>query len=229
MNTIVKLMLALFGATCSTFTVAEEAKSELTANISFDSKYYYRGILIEESSAKAGIDYENGGFYVGAALADVGKGLEVSKYLGYVAELEVGLVVGLELYRVDYTGNFDDTYEEIKLNLGFGVASLDYVVGTYDNFGGPVQHFDYTAFTLKKNGFYATYGIHGKEFSGDFVKLGYGKELGTVHLGVAALFNSEEISNECDSAGRDTSGECIGKPERGEAIVFTISKSFELF
>ena len=59
------------------------------------------------------MDYENGGFYIGTWAADVGDGLEVDGYFGYGIETESGFSVGLG-FTGYYTGEFDDTYEEIN-------------------------------------------------------------------------------------------------------------------
>ena len=77
-----------------------------------------RGILQKNSSASAGADYENGGFYVGTWAADVGDGLEVDLYAGYGFETEAGFSASVGFTGYYYTGEFDDTYEEFNLNLG---------------------------------------------------------------------------------------------------------------
>ena len=85
-------------------------------------------ITIEEycrrtSSASAGADYENGGFYVGTWAADVGDGLEVDLYAGYGFETEAGFSASVGFTGYYYTGEFDDTYEEFNLNLGYSWVS----------------------------------------------------------------------------------------------------------
>ena len=79
-----------------------------------------------DSSASAGIDYENGVSYVGAWTTDVGDSLEVDGYFGNGIETESGFSVGLGFTGYYYTGEFGDTYEEINLNLGYGMVSLEY-------------------------------------------------------------------------------------------------------
>ena len=59
------------------------ASADVSYNIGYASEYYYRGFYQKNSSASAGIDYEEGGFYVGAWTADVGEGLEYDIYGGY--------------------------------------------------------------------------------------------------------------------------------------------------
>ena len=87
-----------------------------------------------------GIDFEQGGFYAGAWTADVGDGLEVDGYLGYGVEMgDLSASVGFTGYY--YTGDFDNTYEEINLNFGYGPISVEYSVGTYDD---PAAEQDYS-------------------------------------------------------------------------------------
>ena len=121
--------------------------------LGFASEYYYRGIFQESSSASAGIDYESSGFYAGTWAADVGDGLEVDGYFGYGADVGdcQSLSVGFTGYY--YTGDFDDTYQEINLGAGFGIFSLDVAVGEYDNFDGPTLDYTYYSLTAEKNGF----------------------------------------------------------------------------
>ena len=63
------------------------ASADVSYNIGYASEYYYRGFYQKNSSASAGIDYEEGGFYVGAWTADVGEGLEYDIYGGYGADI----------------------------------------------------------------------------------------------------------------------------------------------
>ena len=75
--------------------IAAPAMADLSANVGYASEYYYRGILQKESSASAGIDFEQSGFYAGAWTADVGDGLEYDIYAGY--GMEVGEISFLGL------------------------------------------------------------------------------------------------------------------------------------
>ena len=60
-------------------------------------------------------------------LYEVITGLEVDGYGGYSGEVgPVSLGVGFTGYY--YTGDFDDTYEEINFNGGFGIAMVDVAV-----------------------------------------------------------------------------------------------------
>ena len=206
----------LFAASALSSTTAF-AEGEVSYNIGFASEYYYRGILQKDSSASAGVDYTNGGFYVGAWTADVGDGVEVDGYFGYGIETESGFSASLGFTGYYYTGEFDDTYEEINLNLGYGMVGLEYSVGEWDGFGADADY-DFLALTIAgDSGFYGTYGTFGDDFDGDYIEVGYGTTIAEVDVGVALIYNSDELSDELDSSGR---------PTEGEAVIFTIGKSF---
>ena len=193
------------------------AEGEVSYNVGFASEYYYRGILQKDSSASAGIDYENGGFYAGAWTADVGDGLEVDGYFGYGIETESGLSASLGFTGYYYTGEFDDTYEEINLNLGYKNVSLEYSVGEWDGFGADADY-DFVAITVEsEKGFYGKYGTFGKDFDGDYFEIGYGTTVAEIDLGISAVFSSDELSDELDDDGDAT---------ESEAIILTIGKSF---
>ncbi|MBT4163142.1 MAG: hypothetical protein HOC70_11220 [Gammaproteobacteria bacterium] len=193
------------------------AEGEVSYNVGFASEYYYRGILQKDSSASAGIDYGNGGFSAGVWTADVGDGLEVDGFFGYGVETEQGFSASLGFTGYYYTGEFDDTYEEINLNFGYKMVSLEYSVGEWDGFGAE-EDYDFVALTIEgDNGFYGKYGSFGKDFDGEYIEIGYGTTIAEIDFGVSAIFNSDELSDEMDDDG---------DPTEGEAIIFTISKSF---
>ena len=215
LNKTLAILAAVAGISLSSQAVHAEGVSY---NIGFASEYYYRGILQKDSVASAGADYENSGFYIGTWAADVGDGMEIDGYFGYGIETEAGFSASLGFTGYYYTGEFDDTYEEINLNLGYGLFSLEYSVGEYDNFDGPELDYDFLAGTFAlENGLYATYGTFGDDFDGDYVELGWGTTISEIDFGVAVILSSDELSDQLDSDGDDT---------ESEAIVFTIGKSF---
>ena len=123
-----KLIPAALATALASGFVAAPASADLSANIGFASEYYFRGLLQNDSSASAGLDYEVGGFYVGTWAADVGDGLEVDFYAGYGLELgDFTVSVGGTGYY--YTGDFDDTYEELNLSAGWDFLTVDYAEG----------------------------------------------------------------------------------------------------
>ena len=195
----------------SAFAGTQAAAAEVSYNIGFASEYYYRGILQKESSGSAGVDLEGNGFYAGAWTADVGDGLEVDLYGGYGFETEAGLTGSIGFTGYYYTGDFDDTYEEINLGLGFGMFSLGYSSGEWDGFGAPADY-DFLELGFETEaGLYGTYGSFGKDFDGDYIELGYGTSVSDIDLGVSFIF-SDDLGDQADS--------------ESEALVFSIGKSF---
>jgi uncharacterized protein (TIGR02001 family) len=193
------------------------AAAEVSYNIGWTSEYYYRGILQKNSSASAGIDYEESGFYAGAWTADVGDGLEVDGYFGYGIETESGFTLSAGFTGYYYTGEFDDTYEEINLNAGYGMFSLEYSVGEWQGFGTEADY-DFLAITIAgENGLYGTYGTFGDEFDGDYFEFGWGTTISEIDFGIAAIFSSDELSDQVNSSG---------SASESEALIFSISKSF---
>ena len=209
-------LVTLIGA--GSLATGSIASADVSYNIGFASEYHYRGVFQKNSSASAGVDFEEGGFYIGTWTADVGDGLEVDVYTGYGIETEEGFSASIGFTGYYYTGEFDDTYEEINLNLGYGIFGLEYSVGEYDNFGGPDQDYDFLAGTLSfENGIYATYGTFGDDFDGDYIELGWGTTVSDIDLGVAVILASAELSDQLDDDGDAT---------EGESLVFTIGKTF---
>lgn len=215
-------LFAVAALASGTLMTSSVASAEMSYNIGFASEYYFRGILQKSSSASVGADYTNGGFYVGTWAADVGDGLEVDGYFGYGIETDSGLSASIGFTGYYYTGEFDDTYEEINLGLGFGLVSLEYNLGQYDNFDGPTLDYDFTAVTLTlENGLYgkiAAFGlIEDEAGEGEYLELGYGTTISDIDLGIAIIISSDELSDQFNSSGN---------PTESEAVVFTIGKSF---
>jgi uncharacterized protein (TIGR02001 family) len=198
------------GLAASLIFASSLAQADLSANLGYASEYHYRGIFQKNSSANGGVDFEAGGFYAGTWAADVGDGLEVDGYFGYGLDLgELGLSVGYTGYF--YTGDFDDTYQEINLGAGFAMLSLDVAIGEYENFTGPTLDYTYYALTLEHNGFYGKYAGFSQDFDGSYLELGYGTTVNDIDLGIILLFSDEDLVGDSD-----------------ENLIFTIGKSFDL-
>ena len=214
MKTLAKI-LSVGAIVSGTLLTSSVASADVSYNVGFASEYYFRGVYQNNSSASAGIDFEQDGFYVGAWTADVGDGLEVDGYAGYGGEVgDVSYGFGFTGYY--YTGDFDDTYEEVNLSLGYGPVSVGYSFGEWDGFGNEVDY-DFLEITIDLTaGFYGTYGSFGDDADGDYFELGYGTTVSEIDLGVALIFPSTDL----DVAGASEDG------GEGEAIVFTIGKSF---
>lgn len=203
------------GLLASLLAVTGVANADWSANLGFASDYYYRGFFQKQSSASGGVDYQAGGFYAGVWAADVGgdiapDGVEIDGYFGYGLEVGgVSLSAGYTGYF--YTGDFDDTYQEINLGAGIGILSLDVALGEYENFDGPTNDYTYYALTLEKNGFYGKYAGFSQDFTGEYFEAGYGTSVADFDVGVYLLFSNEDLTGEAN-----------------EAVVFTIGAAFDL-
>ncbi len=169
--------IAYFTLAASLLAVSAPAMAvDLSANIGFNSEYIYRGIPQEKSSAFGGLDLEAGGFYLGTWGADVGDGAEIDFYGGYgfdVGDFTFG--VGGTIYT--YTGDFDDTYQEVNLSAAWRFLTFDAAIGTYDNFDGPTQDYQFYSLTAEYNGFYGKLGLFEDDFDGSYFEAGYGGTL----------------------------------------------------
>ena len=202
----------------STLFSAGSAMADVSYNIGYVSEYHFRGILQKNSSASGGIDFEESGFYIGTWAADVGDGLEVDLYGGYGIETDAGLSASIGFTGYYYTGEFDDTYQEINLNFGYQMVSLEYSFGNYDNFGGPELDYDFLALTIDPgNGFYGKYGTFGDDFDGDYFEFGYGTTVSDIDLGVSFIFADEMLGDQLDANGA---------ADNAQSLVFSIGKSF---
>ena len=168
MKTIVSSLtaLAVFG---SSLMVSSVATAEMSYNVGYVSEYYYRGFFQKNSSASAGADYENGGFYAGVWSADVGDGLEVDGYFGYGADLGTSVSVGFTGY---YYTVISTTLTRNQHQFRYGPVSLEYSAGTWD---GDDSDYSFTALSADLGaGFSATYGSFGQDFAGSYFELGFG-------------------------------------------------------
>ena len=203
--------MALSSVIAMSALVTTQASAEVSYNVGFVSEYYYRGIFQKSSSASAGIDFEQNGLYLGAWSADVGDGLEVDLYGGYGIETDAGFSASLGFTGYYYTGDFDDTYQEVNLGLGYGMFSLGYSSGQWDGFGAEEDYDFLEVGFATDSGFYGTYGTFGKDFDGDYFEFGYGTSISEFDVGISYILTDE-----------------LGDQEGGEAeaIVFSIGKGF---
>ncbi len=194
------------------------ANADWSANLGWASEYHFRGIFQHSSSASGGVDFEQDGFYAGAWAADVGDGLEVDGYFGYGGEVDdFGYSIGYTGYF--YTGDFDDTYQEINLGGSYDLLSLDVAVGRYDNFSGPTVDYIYYAITLEKNGFYGTFAGFSQDANGEYLELGYGTTIAEIDFGLTLILANDDLIG-------DINDDDI--PDDDASLIFTIGKSFDL-
>lgn len=214
MKTLKITAIAAAVFTASSFSQVALAEGSVSANIGYVSEYHFRGIQQTASgSASAGLDYENGGFYLGTWAADVAEGLEIDFYGGYGIELENGLSLGIGATTYQYTGDFDSAYNEVNLSAGFGMFSLEYSVGSWDGIDGDEAateaDYTFTGISIEHNGFSGTFGSWGDEFSGEYFEVGYGTEIGGFDVGVGVIFSGSDLDDD-------------------EAMYFSLSKAFDL-
>ena len=203
------------GTVFSLLLASAAANAGWSANIGWESDYYFRGIFQKSSSAQGGIDFDYNGFYVGTWAADVGggvtgDGLEIDYYLGYGGEAgDFSYGVGYTAYT--YTGDFDDTYQEINLSAGFSFVTLDIALGEYENFGGPTLDYEFYSVTAEYKGFWGQYGTFDNDFDGDYWQVGYGTTISEIDFGLSLLYSDETL---------------VGTSE--EALIFSIGKTFDI-
>jgi uncharacterized protein (TIGR02001 family) len=209
--------IAIFGLAISLLTVSLPALAvDLSANIGFNSQYIYRGIPQEKSSAFGGLDLEAGGFYLGTWAADVGDGAEIDFYGGYHFEAgEFNFGAGATIYT--YTGDFDDTYREVNLNVAWRFLTFDAAIGTYDNFDGPTLNYQFYSLTAEYKGFYGKVGVFEDDFDGSYFEAGYGgtltiKETDLLDYAFAAIYSDSTLLGGSSDVN----------------LVLTLSKTFDL-
>jgi uncharacterized protein (TIGR02001 family) len=221
-----KILLAAGLVTTAAFPAVSMA--EASANAGWVSEYIFRGIFQEDSSAYAGIDYaHDSGFYVGTWGADVGLGLETDLYFGYTGGEDFTYKIGFTGYY--YTDDFDDTYQEINLGLGYGIFALDVAIGEWDGalFGFPSTDYTFTSVTISpEKGPYYKIGLWGDDFgdlltTGDpeYFEVGYAhslEDLG-VDLSIAVTYSDDLVV-----ANPDDGNEALAD----YALVFGVKKSF---
>lgn len=101
---------------------------DFSANIGYNSQYIYRGIPQSKSSANGGLDLNANGFCLGAWAADVDDGIEIDHWGGYAFEVDDwSFGVGGTIYT--YTSEFDDTYKEVNLSVGWKFLTFDAAIG----------------------------------------------------------------------------------------------------
>lgn len=193
---------------------------EATANVGYMSEYIFRGVPQDDSSAMGGLDVKQSGFYAGTWAADVGQGLEVDLYAGYngsIGDFTYG-VGGTGYY---YTDDFDDTYEELNLSLGYKIFSISGAIGSYDNFDGPSEDYTFVAPRVDYKGFYGLVGIFGNDFDGEYYEAGYGSQFEPIGVDwkFSVIHSTDDLLGDTDEDGDD---------DDDTSLVFSLSKTFKL-
>ena len=199
-----RLMILLVFITAPAVSMAQ-----LSGNVGYVSDYIYRGIYQEDSSASAGLDYEHeSGMYVGTWAADVGDGLEYDLYFGTGGDLaDTGFSWSAGFTGYYYTNDWDNTYQEINLGLGYGAFSLDVALGDYD--ASPASQ-DYSFTSLGYdfgNGIYASVGAHGGDVAdGEVLEVGYGFDFMGLDLSVALIAVGGDLAGSQDASAGNLAG-----------------------
>ncbi len=144
----------------------------------------------------------------------MGDGLEIDGYFGYGGEMD-DFSYGVGFTGYYYTGDFDDTYEEINLSLGYSFVTFEYSAGRYKNFTEATADYGYYAVTAEYKGFYGKYAGFSQDFDGEYIELGYGTTVADIDLGLSLIANDKNLN-----VFSDTDGD--------EALIFTVGMSFDI-
>ena len=219
-------------AVLATPLVGAAQEAEISANAGFVSQYYYRGALQEKSSASVGLDVAVNDFSVGTWAADVGDGAEVDLYASYGVALTDEVSVSLGGTGYFYTGEFDDTYLEVNLGVGFRGISIEYSVGQYRT-GAPHPKYNFIGITGEHEGLFATVGsiafaqdlsdalsdVFKRDTGSQYVEAGYGFTASDLDFTVSGIWNDSSLSREVDGSAA---------PTHEVTLVFGVSKTFSL-
>jgi uncharacterized protein (TIGR02001 family) len=219
-------------AVLATPLVGVGQEAELTANAGWLSHYYYRGLPIKTSSATAGLDLAVADFGAGAWSADVGDGIEVDLYASYGIEVTEDLSVSLGGTGYFYTGEYDDTYLEGNLGIGFGPISIEYSVGVYKTSPADLKY-NFIGITAEHEGLFATIGssayaadlsdalsdVFDKDLGLQYLEAGYGFSAADLDFTISGIWNDSLLSGEVD----DTAA-----PTHEITLVFGVGKTFSL-
>jgi len=173
--------------------------AELSANVGMVSEYFYRGIVQKGAgapdggaSASAGLDLAVNKVYLGTWAADVGDGTEVDVYGGVGTEInDFSVSVGGTGYF--YTGDFDTTYLEGNLNVGYQALSAEFSYGTHDMDPAEDETYWFLSVTVEQSGLYATFGTFGEDLDGEYYEGGYTVSVGDLDLSAAWIYSTEDL------------------------------------
>ena len=204
------------------------AQAEVTANAGYLSQYYYRGILQKTSSATGGFDVAASNFSAGTWAADVGDGAEVDLYASVGIPLGESAILSLGGTGYFYTGDFDNTYLEGNVGLGFGPISIDAAFGTYRT--DPDLKYVFIGVTAEApNGLFATVGavsynpefgdafsdVFDQDLGGQYIEAGYGFSAADLDFSISGLWNDAYLNSSYEGVDELT-------------LIFGVSKTFTI-
>ncbi len=224
---------ALFAALLAPLSLEAQTDVEVTANAGYVSQYYFRGVPQKTSSASGGFDIAAGNFSAGTWAADVGQGSEVDLYAGVGLPLGESASLSLGGTGYFYTGDFDNTYLEGNVGLGFGPLSIDGAFGTYRT--DPDLKYVFLSVTAEaSNGLFATVGswsfnsafgdafgdVFDNDLAAQFLEAGYAFSAADLDFTISGIWNNAVASGEIDSNAAPPA------PTQEFTLVFGISKTF---
>ncbi len=152
------------------------AQGELSANVAVTNDYVWRGISQSDNgfAVQGGLDYTNGGFYVGTWASNVDFGsdadIEVDIYGGYTGALSEMVSYDVGLIGYVYPGEDDLNFLEVKAGLDFAFDALGLGTTVYydpDNKNTYLEGTGSYAFTEKFSGL-ASVGNYSFDGGGDY-------------------------------------------------------------
>lgn len=158
------------------------AQGEVSANIAVTNDYVWRGVSQTDNGAaiQGGVDYTNGGFYVGAWASNVDFGsdadIEVDLYGGFRGAFTDALSWDVGVIGYFYPGEDDLDFVELKAGLGYSVEAVSFGAAVYydpDNKNTYVEGTGAYAFSEKLSGL-ASVGNYSFDGGGDYTNWSLG-------------------------------------------------------
>lgn len=191
---MMKNSIVLAAAVASILATGVSVAGGLSANVGIASDYHFRGIdQGVGATASGGLDYDMGnGVSVGTWMADVTDGIEYDLYGSYAGSAAgMDYSVGYTTYR--YTGDFDDTYNEVNLGISSGDFSVDYADGDYE---GDDSEYTFLAASYSMGAVSATYGTWGGDAEGSYVEVGVTTSIGGGDASVSLIDQDADMGGD---------------------------------
>ena len=196
------------------------AQGDLSANVAATNDYVWRGVSQTDNNfaVQGGLDYTNGGFYVGTWASNVDFGsdadIEVDLYGGYRGAISESLSFDVGVIGYIYPGEDDLDFLEVKAGLGYTVDALALGATVYydpDNKNTYVEGTGTYAFTEKFKGL-ASVGNYAFDLGGDYTNWS---------LGATYSFDLFDLTGKYTDTDIDGAGDIAD-----ENFVIMVSKTF---
>ncbi len=143
----------------------------------------------------------------------MGDGAEVDLYLSYGYAINDDFSVSVGGTGYFYTGQFDDTYLEVNLGVGFRGISVEYSLGQYRT-GAPHPKYNFIGITGEHEGLFATVGtiatapdlsdalsdVFKRGAGSQYVEAGYGFSAADLDFTISGIWNDSSLSGELDGS-----------------------------